>query len=156
MKYYDGGIPIVNVRLVNEGRIGGEENVVMPMHAVKLIGREISDLAREAVYVINMDIRGHVLSIHLAGLGMTTGTYITGKEVFQAALLANAASIIIVHNHPGQESTPSQTDIEFTMMMTEIGEMLGIIVDDHIIISGGKPDDYFSFAKEELLKRERT
>ena len=79
----------------------------MPMQVVKLIGREISDLAREAVYVINLDIRGRVLSIHLAGLSMTTGTYISGKEIFLPALLANAASIITVHNHPGQDPTPS-------------------------------------------------
>ena len=154
MKYYDGGVPIVNVRLVNEGRIGGEEKVVMPMQAVKLIGHEISDLARKAVYVINLDIRGRVLSIHLAGLGMTTGTYISGKEIFLPALLANAASIIIVHNHPGQDPTPSQTDKELTLMMSDIGEMLGIRVDDHIIISGGDSDNYYSFTNERLLKKE--
>ena len=49
---------------------------------------------------------------------MTTGTYISGKEIFLPALLVNAASIIIVHNHPGQDPTPSQTDKEFTLMMS--------------------------------------
>ena len=85
---------------------------------------------------------------------MTTGTYISGKEIFLPALLANAASIIIVHNHPGQDPTPSQTDKEFTLMMSDIGEMLGIRVDDHIIISGGDSDNYYSFINERLLKKE--
>jgi len=85
---------------------------------------------------------------------MTTGTYISGKEIFLPALLVNAASIIIVHNHPGQDPTPSQTDKEFTLMMSDIGEMLGIRVDDHIIISGCDSDNYYSFTNERLLKKE--
>ena len=68
--------------------------------------------------------------------------------------VANAASIIIVHNHPGQDPTPSQTDKEFTLMMSNIGEMLGIRVDDYIIISGGDSDNYYSFTNERLLKKE--
>jgi len=72
------------------------------------------------------------------------------REVFKAAILANAATILCGHNHPSGDPQPSQEDRAITHRLAEAGKLLGINVVDHIII--GSAGRYFSFADEGLLR----
>jgi len=151
MEIKDIGIPVVNVKLVNGGRIGGSEVVEEPSDAVMLIANELVDQAREVMYVININARGRVLSAHQAGLGTTNYATVTGKDIFQAALLSNASSIILIHNHPGQDPMPSEADYYMTKVVSELGQHLGITVEDHIIVAGGNAENIMSFRDNHLL-----
>ena len=139
------GVPVVNIKLVNGGRIGGNIMVRDTNEAVKVLAQELADQVREVVYVINVDAGGHVLSVYQAGLGTTNYALVTGKEIFQAAILSNASYVILLHNHPGQDPAPSRADIMLTKIMKNIGLHLGIELADHIIVAGGNPDRIVSF-----------
>jgi DNA repair protein RadC len=80
--------------------------------------------------------------------GGTTGTVADPKMIFQAALLANAAAIILCHNHPSGNRTPSENDRQITKQAVAAGKLLDIHVVDHLILTD---DNYFSFADEGLI-----
>lgn len=153
MEIRDMGVPVINIRLVDGGRIGGRQIVCDPYDAIKVVAEELSDQVREVVYVMNIDARGHVLSVYQAGLGTTDYALVTGKEVFQSAILSNASSIILIHNHPGQDPTPSYADVLLTKSMREIGAQLGIEVADHIIVAGGNSKNIVSFRENNFFER---
>lgn len=156
------GVPVINIRLIDGGRIGGSEIVRDPQDAIKVIALELADQVRELVYVMNLDSGGHVLAVYQAGLGTTNYAVVTGKEIFQSAILSNASSIIIIHNHPGQDPTPSRADIMLTSIMRNLGLHLGIDIADHIIVAGGNPDNIVSFrennffASKESFRKKRS
>jgi DNA repair protein RadC len=80
--------------------------------------------------------------------GGITATVADDRLIFQAALLTNATSIIISHNHPSGNTTPSQADISLTHKIYAAGKILDIALLDHVIVT---PDSYYSFADEGLL-----
>jgi len=147
------GVPVISIRLINGGRIGGTEIVQNPQDAVKVIAEELADQVREIVYVMNIDARGHVLSVYQAGLGTTDYAVVTGKDIFQAAILSNASSIILIHNHPGQDPTPSQADFLLTTSIRNLGFQLGIELADHIIVAGGNAENIVSFRENNFFER---
>jgi len=80
--------------------------------------------------------------------GGTTGTVVDPKLIFQAALKANANSLILAHNHPSGQLKPSEQDLFLTKKIKDAGKFLEIPVLDHIILTG---ESYFSFADDGLL-----
>jgi len=80
--------------------------------------------------------------------GSLTSSHVHPREVFNPVVKDSAASLILVHNHPSGDPTPSRDDIEITRRLKEVGELLGVKVLDHIIIGGGR---YTSFADEGIL-----
>ena len=155
MKIHDMGVPVVNIKLIDAGRIGGSEIVQNPTDVIKVLASELTDEVREVVYVMNLDAGGHVLSVYRAGLGSTNYAMVTGKEIFQSALLANASSVIIVHNHPGKNPLPSQADVLLTSAMRNLGVHMGIEVADHIIVAGGNPDNVVSFRENNFFVKNK-
>lgn len=91
-------------------------------------------LDREAFLVVSLDAKNKVLSIEVVHLGCLSKTIVGTREVFRAALRANASSIIVAHNHPSGDPTPSPEDIEVTKSMVDAGIMLDIPVIDHLIL----------------------
>ena len=81
-------------------------------------------------------------------MGSLTCSIVHPREVFKAAILANAASVIFLHNHPSGSTEPSGDDIEATNMLCKAGAILGINILDHLIITS---NDYFSFKQKELI-----
>ena len=70
------------------------------------------------------------------------------REVFKSAILSNAAGIILLHNHPSGECTPSESDIKTTKQLVECGNLMQIPVKDHVIVGGG---NYYSFRENDLV-----
>jgi len=83
--------------------------------------------------------------------GSINATVVDPKEIVKLASLKSASSIILVHNHPSGETEPSEEDIKLTNRIIDACNLLGIKVLDHIII-GKNLDDFYSFAKEGLIK----
>jgi DNA repair protein RadC len=102
----------------------------------------------EQFKVILLNRRGRVLGIYEVSTGGLQGTIADSRLIFAAALKAGACSMILSHNHPSGEVTPSDPDKEHTQKMVEAGKFLDIKVLDHLIICR---DGYFSFANEGLL-----
>ena len=110
------------------------------------IGKEfmrIHEEPEEYMYMICVNVKNKVIGVFEISHGTVNASLVTPREVFQKALLANAVSIILMHNHPSGDSTPSRQDIEITTRLTEAGKILGVEVLDHIIVG-----DRYSSLKE--------
>ena len=110
--------------------------ITSPGDAV-VIGREfmyIHEKPEEYMYMICMNVKNKVLGVFEISHGTVNASLVTPREVFQKALLANASSIILLHNHPSGDNTPSREDIEVTKRLVEAGKIVGVDVLDHIVI----------------------
>lgn len=104
---------------------------------VAVIGRDfmrIHEEPEEYMYMICMNMKNKVLGVFEISHGTVNASLVTPREVFQKALLANASSIIVLHNHPSGDCTPSREDIEVTKRLIEAGKIVNVEVLDHIII----------------------
>jgi len=102
----------------------------------------------EEFKVLLLNRRNRVLGIVNLSQGGLSGTIADAKVIFAIALKACASSILLSHNHPSGEASPSQADISLTKRLVEAGKLLDIQVLDHIILCR---DSYFSFKDENLM-----
>ncbi|HEX3302247.1 MAG TPA: DNA repair protein RadC [Thermomicrobiales bacterium] len=109
-----------------------------PDDITNLIGLEMSLLEQEQLRIVLLNTRNEVIGIRTLYQGTTNQAQVRIAEVFRDAVRANAVAIIVVHNHPTGDPTPSSADIELTRSMVEAGEMLEIRVLDHMIIGHGR------------------
>ncbi len=100
---------------------------------------------REEFLVLLLDGKNKLLGFNLVSLGSLTSSLVHPREVFKPAILANAAAIILLHNHPSGDPIPSAEDIALTKRLREVGEIHGIQVLDHVIIGDGR---YISFVDD--------
>ena len=134
MKY----IPIYRVALVREATHKALTRMVTcPQNAYDLLHEYLGDVDREHYVVLLMDTRNQVIGIHTASIGSLNAAIVHPRETYKAAILANASAVILGHNHPSGDPSPSKEDLALSMRMKEVGELLGIPVMDHIIIGDG-------------------
>ena len=96
--------------------------------------RQLSYRTQEEFHVLLLNTKHHVLSSSHVATGILDGTIIAPREVFAKAIKQAAATVVLVHNHPSGDTTPSQEDKVLTKRMVEAGKILGIKVLDHIIV----------------------
>ena len=106
-----------------------------PADAYQLVKDELVNSDREMLLSILLTTKNHLIGVETVSIGAINGSIITPRDVFKSAILANAVSIILCHNHPSGGLVPSRSDIKITEHLTEAGELLGIKVLDHIIVS---------------------
>ena len=102
---------------------------------------------KEYFITLHLDAKNRICCIDEVSIGSLSQAVVHPREVFKTALLSSAAAIILLHNHPSGDPTPSREDIELTKRLKEAGEVIGIRVLDHIIIG----DNYVSFADQDLV-----
>jgi len=103
---------------------------------------------REAMVALFLNRANNTLGFATISIGGISGTICDNKILFQYALVANASSIVLCHNHPSGKTQPSRSDIVLTKKVVEIGKALDLPLLDHIILTS---DSYLSFADEGLL-----
>lgn len=104
---------------------------------------------REHFAVILVNIKNHILDMPIISVGSLTASVVHPREVFKAAIKRTAAALILVHNHPSGDPTPSREDITTTARLVEVGKLMDIPVLDHIIIGR---DRYVSFKEKGYIK----
>lgn len=105
---------------------------------------ELGEAAEEYVYVLCLDIRLHLKGVFEVSHGSSSSTFFPVKEIFQKALLIGCENIVIIHNHPSGDTSPSKDDINSTKRIVEAGKIIGVSVVDHVIVGSGS--EYYSFA----------
>ena len=112
--------------------------------------REVFDLFRflanetkEHFLALHMDSKNRILCIDQVSTGSLNASIVHPREVFKSTLLSSAAALLLVHNHPSGDPTPSAEDLEITTRLKEASELLGIRLLDHVIIGDGR---HYSFA----------
>jgi len=102
---------------------------------VASVFRAMTTLDRECVAVALLDAQHRLVGIHAVHVGTATHSTVGPADVFKAAVLANAHGIILVHNHPSGDPSPSEDDIELTRRLKKAGETLAIAVLDHVVVA---------------------
>lgn len=102
---------------------------------------------KEMFLTLHLDGKNRIICMDLVSIGSLNQSIVHPREVFKTALLSNAAALILVHQHPTGDPSPSSEDISITRRLKEAGDLLGIKVLDHIIIG----ETYMSFVERGLL-----
>lgn len=127
--------------LLNRVIIGSKEDALKEL-------QEIAGKNQEYVVVLYLNARHELIQKETVGLGNLNTNIIEPKEVFAPALTTPCASIILAHNHPSGDPTPSDNDLTFTKRIWEGGRIMGIDLVDHLIVA---ENSYFSFKEHQLF-----
>lgn len=121
-----------------------------PEAAVDVMAEVLRDMDREYVCVVNLDIKLRPLNFNIVSIGSISASMAPVSNVFKTAILQNAASLLMLHNHPSGDVTPSRQDHEITKRIVEAGKLMDIPVMDHIIIGAetGGGSRRFSFRND--------
>jgi DNA repair protein RadC len=123
------------VCLVRENTGGEIIQINNDQDAYELVKEEMVNSDREIFLSIMLTVRNELIGVETVSIGSVTASIIMPREVFKSAILANAVSVILCHNHPSGDLTPSREDISVTKKLIETGELLGIKVLDHLIVT---------------------
>ena len=126
-------LPVFRVQLVRET---GIERVELegPEDVAQIISHYLENEDREHFVTMMLDVKNRVIGIHTVSIGTLNASLVSAREVFKAAILCNAASVILAHNHPSGDLTPSPEDLRVTEVLKEAGKLLDIEVLDHVIV----------------------
>lgn len=113
-----------------------------PSDVGRLLGERLRHLDREHFMTILLDTKNQLLATELVSVGSLDTSLVHPREVFKGAVRRSASSVILAHNHPSGDPTPSSADISCTRRLAEAGQVLGIAVLDHVVIGHG---GYVSF-----------
>ena len=130
-----------------EKRIKNQDDIVEIMQAILKSEHEI-DVMKEHFWVIGMNNKNVIQYIELVSLGNLTSSIVSPREVFRFAISKAVASIILCHNHPAGDALPSKEDASVTKRLLECGDILGIMVLDHIILGR---DTHYSFRESSAV-----
>lgn len=127
-------IPQVRVQLVRERSVPYTAGIDSPAALASIARNVIGEGDRETFLVIHLNTRHEAISCEVVAIGQIASVSISAREVFKAALLANASAIAIAHNHPSGDPTPSRDDEAVTRTMIAAGNLIGVPVIDHIVV----------------------
>ena len=113
-----------------------------PRETASALMTALQDQPGEVFAILCLSTKHRVIAYHEVSRGTLDATLVHPREVFKAALLANAAAIILTHNHPSGDPSPSADDVQLTRRLVDAGALLGVDVLDHIIVGDGR---YYSF-----------
>lgn len=137
----------VSIRLVEEVPILSLEPVSSPKEAARILAKWFESYDREVLTVVNLQADLRPINYTQVSIGDLSESLAHPREIFKAAILSNAASILLLHNHPSGSLKPSAEDRRITERIQQAGELMGIHLLDHIIL--GKNGDFFSIVQEE-------
>ena len=131
-------INIVSIKMIKESSFLYQTRTISsPKDAYEMIKEQLEGLDREQFIIACLNTKNEPTNITVVSVGSLNKAIVHPREVFKTAILSNAASIMAFHNHPSDETTPSQQDIQLTNRLYEAGELLGIKLLDHLIIGDG-------------------
>ena len=141
-------VSLVKVSMVKEKELPYTVNELdRPEKVAAFMQEFLAGADREHLLVLSVDNAGRPAAMEVVSIGTINETLAEPREIFKHAILANAAGIVIAHNHTSGRCKPSKNDINTTERIRKAGEILGIPLQDHVIVG----DRYFSFKEEGLL-----
>ncbi|MBO5473428.1 MAG: JAB domain-containing protein [Lachnospiraceae bacterium] len=144
-------LEVVSVRLVRDAPVLSQRKIEKPEDAIAVVGEVLSEMDREVVCVINLKADGTPINCNFVSMGAVNQAMAEPREIFKSAILSNAVSMIMVHNHPSGNLEPSKMDTIMTDRILKLSHMAGIPLVDHVIV-GGDNTRYFSFKEKNMMK----
>jgi DNA repair protein RadC len=128
-------ISVIRLQLVREGDLPySQKPVKSSADAAAILRSFLVGADREYFVVLLLDGRHKIHALNVVSVGTLTSSIVHAREVFKPAILTNSAAMILGHNHPSGDPSPSSEDTELTRRIVEAGELLGIKVLDHVIV----------------------
>ncbi len=124
-----------------------EQKITSPIEVLPELDK-YRNRKQEEFIVITLNGAHEVIKVRSVSKGLVNRTLVHPREIFRPALLDNAAAVILAHNHPSGQCTPSKEDTEITIRLKKAGDILGIEILDHIIVS---KKGYYSFLESGTL-----
>ncbi|HWR60189.1 MAG TPA: DNA repair protein RadC [Clostridia bacterium] len=128
--------------------LGADKPVKCPQDVASLLMEEMRYLKKEHMKLVLLNVKCNLISVEEISVGSLNASIVHPREVFNPAIRKSSASIIMVHNHPSGDPTPSSEDAAITARIDEAGKLIGIELVDHIIIGDGK---YISMKEKGLF-----
>jgi len=143
-------VPLYSVRLVRESSITFMHPAIKSADIAYdfLCNIGLPDKASEEFYALYLNTKNQIIGVEMISRGTLNASLVHPREVFKGALLANANSIMVAHNHPSGNTEPSNADIKVTELLVKAGELLDVQVLDHLVV-GDK--GYYSFRERGLI-----
>lgn len=110
--------------------------VTSPDRAAEVLGPRLAGRDREACVTALLDTRHRVLAVELVSLGSIDHTFMAPREIYRLALGHNAAALVVAHNHPSGDPTPSGDDVAVTTRLVRAGDLIGVQLLDHLVVAG--------------------
>jgi DNA repair protein RadC len=126
----------------------GRPQLSSPAAVVPVARSLIPDDAREHFVALYLDTQNRLVATHEVSSGTLSASLVAPREVFGPALrLLGVASVVLVHNHPSGDATPSREDLRLTRQLVDAGKLLEILVHDHVILGDGEGAGWVSLAE---------
>lgn len=139
-------VDLIRLQMVRESRsLYGFSRFSEPQEAADMVRPLISASDREMFLVMSVNTRMEPMAVEIVSVGSINACLVEMREVFKHAILSNAAGIVCFHNHPSGDAEPSREDGLMTEKLKAAGELLGIPLMDHIIVTEGQ---YYSFKEQ--------
>ena len=129
--------------MVEQPPLYSNEPMNNPDVAIRVMNEFLSQMDRELFCIVNLQADLTPINMNIVSVGSLNEALINPREIFKSAILSNAHSMMLIHNHPSGNLTPSTSDIQTTARMQKLGELMGISLVDHIIT--GRNGNYYSF-----------
>ncbi len=143
------------ISLVRDERVSfGPQTVYNPTDAQRYLQdmiRKMGQPDREQFCVLMLNAKNFTIGMNIVSIGGLSSAPVYPKEVLKPAILSNAAALILGHNHPSGDLTPSTSDKDVTKRIVRAADIIGIVVHEHLIINMDD-DQYFSFAEHGLIQ----
>ena len=140
----------IGIRMVKEPPLYSAESISSTQAAVRLMSQTLKGYDREVLAVVNLRNDLKPINMNIVSIGTLNQSLAHPREILKSIILSNAGSVMLFHNHPSGNLTPSPDDISLMYRMAKICELLGTPIVDHIII--GNDDHYYSFQENKILK----
>lgn len=139
----------VAVRLVKQPPLYSDVPMNNPEAAVRVMNDFLAEMDRELVCIVNLQADLKPINMNIVSAGALDEAIVHPREIMKSAILSNANSMMLIHNHPSGSVSPSEKDIQVTIRLQEVGSLMGIPVIDHIIT--GRGQEYYSFKEKDIL-----
>ena len=136
----------VAIRMVEQPPLYSKEPMNNPDAAIRVMNEFLSQMDRELFCIVNLQADLTPINMNIVSVGSLNEALINPREIFKSAILSNAHSMMLIHNHPSGNPVPGSNDMKQTMNLKKAAETFDISLLDHIIIAD---DRYYSFADEE-------
>jgi DNA repair protein RadC len=133
---------------IDEDFLPQKKKVKTPEQVLSLVKSKLKGKKKEHFLVVLLDTRNQLIRLSNVSVGSLSANIVHPREVFKEAISSSASACIFVHNHPSGDPTPSKEDIELTKRLIKVGEIVGIDVLDHIIVTD---NDFISFKEKGII-----
>lgn len=142
-------LPLLQVRLLKDGSLKSDRRIIRsPSDAFSILQPFFDELPCEHFVTVLLTTKNRIIAVSPVSIGSLNASIVHPRELFQRAILCNSASILLAHNHPSGDPTPSREDIQLTKQLGEAGKILDICIVDHIIIG---ENSYVSLKERGLM-----